>query len=251
MTPRSSSLTRSTGTGIARRPRPMDLLGRCRSRRNSPGSSPEHRRRSTFVGHDHFVFATRSGRPFGQRNIGRALRAAQFKAVDRDGQPTFPILHAANDRGRPVLVPHGALPSMHSFRHTVASRALVAGESVDEIAFLLGHRDANVTRAVTYGSWPTRGDGPCAAHGCSPSTRTSSARPRTTTTAETASRIETDEVEPIGGDSGGLTQKAAKRSEPTTLGSRDRSSRCGKPLATSVFRRRRSTTGPAQRQARR
>ncbi len=35
-----------------------------------------------------------------------------------------------------------------SFRHTVASRALLAGESVDEIAFLLGHRDANVTRAV-------------------------------------------------------------------------------------------------------
>ena len=37
---------------------------------------------------------------------------------------------------------------MHSSRHTVASRALLAGESVDEIAFLLGHRDANVTRAV-------------------------------------------------------------------------------------------------------
>jgi hypothetical protein len=37
---------------------------------------------------------------------------------------------------------------MHSFRHTVASRGLLAGESVDEIAFLLGHRDANVTRAV-------------------------------------------------------------------------------------------------------
>jgi integrase len=30
----------------------------------------------------------------------------------------------------------------------VASRALLAGESIDEIAFLLGHRDANVTRAV-------------------------------------------------------------------------------------------------------
>jgi integrase len=30
----------------------------------------------------------------------------------------------------------------------MASRALLAGESVDEIAFLLGHRDANVTRAV-------------------------------------------------------------------------------------------------------
>jgi integrase len=37
---------------------------------------------------------------------------------------------------------------MHSFRHTVASRALLAGESIDEIAFLLGHRNANVTRAV-------------------------------------------------------------------------------------------------------
>jgi len=37
---------------------------------------------------------------------------------------------------------------MRSVRHTVASRALLAGESVDEIAFLLGQRDANATRAV-------------------------------------------------------------------------------------------------------
>jgi integrase len=37
---------------------------------------------------------------------------------------------------------------MHSFRHTAASRALLAGESIDEVAFFLGHRDANVTRAV-------------------------------------------------------------------------------------------------------
>jgi integrase len=37
---------------------------------------------------------------------------------------------------------------MHLFRHTVASRALLAGESVDEVAFLLGHRDATVTRTV-------------------------------------------------------------------------------------------------------
>lgn len=35
-----------------------------------------------------------------------------------------------------------------ALRHTVASRALLAGESIDEVAFLLGHRDANVTRAV-------------------------------------------------------------------------------------------------------
>ena len=45
-------------------------------------------------------------------------------------------------------VPRGMLPSMHSFRHTVASRALLAGESIDEVAFLLGHRDATVTRTV-------------------------------------------------------------------------------------------------------
>ena len=46
-----------------------------------------------------------------------------------------------------MAIPVGALPSMHSFRHTVASRAVLAGESID-VAFLLGHRDANVTRAV-------------------------------------------------------------------------------------------------------
>lgn len=108
----------------------------------------EHKCRSMFLAQQDFVFVTRSGRPFGQRNIARALRAAQFKATDRDGQPTFPALHAADEHGRPVTRPHGAVPSMHSFRHTVASRALLAGESVDEIAFLLGQRDANVTRAV-------------------------------------------------------------------------------------------------------
>jgi integrase len=37
---------------------------------------------------------------------------------------------------------------MHSFRHTAASRALLAGESVDEVAFLLEHRDATMTRTV-------------------------------------------------------------------------------------------------------
>jgi integrase len=65
-----------------------------------------------------------------------------------DGLPTFPVLHQLDENGTPVTVPRGALPSMHSFRHTVASRALLAGESVDEVAFLLGHRDATVTRTV-------------------------------------------------------------------------------------------------------
>jgi integrase len=71
----------------------------------------EHRRRSTFVGPDDFVFATRSSRAFGQRNIARALRTAQCKATDREGRPTFPLLHALDEHGRPAPVPHGALPS--------------------------------------------------------------------------------------------------------------------------------------------
>lgn len=58
------------------------------------------------------------------------------------------MLHEFDHRGRPVAIPVGARPSMPGFRHTVASRALLARESIDEVAFLLGHRDANVTRAV-------------------------------------------------------------------------------------------------------
>ncbi|MBV8987450.1 MAG: site-specific integrase [Solirubrobacterales bacterium] len=97
---------------------------------------------------DGFVFATRSGRPLSQRNVARALRKAQQRATDELGQPTFPVLHEKAADGRAAPVPAGAVPSMHSFRHTVASRALLAGESVDEVAFLLGHRDATVTRVV-------------------------------------------------------------------------------------------------------
>ena len=62
-----------------------------------------------------------------------ALSAKHQKATDRDGRPTFPILHERDERGEPIMVPHGVLPSMHSVRHTVASRALLAGESVDEV----------------------------------------------------------------------------------------------------------------------
>jgi integrase len=107
-----------------------------------------YRARSTYVDLADFVFCTRTGRPFGQRNVARALRLAQTNATDKTGTPTFPVVHQRDGDGKPVSIPHGALPSMHSFRHTVASRALRAGESVDEIAFMLGHRDANVTRAV-------------------------------------------------------------------------------------------------------
>jgi integrase len=95
-----------------------------------------------------FVFATRTGRPLGQRNVARALRKAQVRAADDHGEPTFPVLHQTDADGNPLPAPAGSVPSMHSFRHTVASRALLAGESVDEVAFLLGHRDATVTRVV-------------------------------------------------------------------------------------------------------
>ena len=107
-----------------------------------------HKLRSCFSAPGDFAFCTRTGRPLGQRNVTRALRAAQQHAVDENGNPTFQVLHQRDEEGSQLPVPQGALPSMHSFRHTVASRALLAGESVDEIAFLLGHRDANVTRAI-------------------------------------------------------------------------------------------------------
>jgi integrase len=107
-----------------------------------------HKLACRFVQAHDYVFATSTGRPLGQRNVTRALRSAQRRAVNEGGDPTFPILHRRDELGPPEPLPHGALPSMHTFRHTVASRALLAGESIDEIAFLLGHRDANVTRAV-------------------------------------------------------------------------------------------------------
>lgn len=107
-----------------------------------------HKLESRYTRPSDFVFCTRTGRPFGQRNVIRALRTAQRRARDENGVLTFPELHARDEDGRPLPVPRGALPSMHSFRHTAARRALLAGESVDEVAFLLGHRNANVTRAV-------------------------------------------------------------------------------------------------------
>jgi integrase len=107
-----------------------------------------HKLAAKYCAPSDFVFATRTGRPLQQRNVSRALREAQKCASDLDGRPTFPILHKTDTEGAPVAVPRGLIPSMHSFRHTVASVALLAGESVDEVAFLLGHRDGTVTRSV-------------------------------------------------------------------------------------------------------
>jgi integrase len=51
--------------------------------------------------HD-FVFATGTGRPVQQRNVARALREAQRRAVDSAGRPSFPILHEVDEAGEPV-----------------------------------------------------------------------------------------------------------------------------------------------------
>ena len=101
----------------------------------------DHRKRAEYSEPSAYVFATGTGRPLSQRNVSRALRAAQIKAHRSDPQ-TFPEL--AED-GKPE---RGALPSMHSFRHLAASRMLRGGASAEEVAAYLGHKDANVTRSV-------------------------------------------------------------------------------------------------------
>jgi len=63
----------------------------------------KHRARSRYVTSSDFVFATRTGRPFSQRNVARALRSAQTKAIDQSGEPSFPALRHGcarrSDRG--------------------------------------------------------------------------------------------------------------------------------------------------------
>jgi integrase len=78
-----------------------------------------------------FVFATRSGRPLGQRNVLRGLRAAQARAIDTEGRPTFPALVAAIETQ--TAPPRDAAPTFHGFRHSAASLALANGESAEEV----------------------------------------------------------------------------------------------------------------------
>jgi hypothetical protein len=62
------------------------------------------------------------------RNAARALHLAQAKAKDDAGNPTFPVLHQRAEDGTPISVPHGALPSMHSFRHLADARVMRPAE---------------------------------------------------------------------------------------------------------------------------
>lgn len=107
----------------------------------------EHGKR-THQALDGFVFATRSGRPLSQRNVLRALRATQRRALNANGQPTFPGLHRADANGQRVAPPRNMVPNFHSFRHTAASTAIAAGDSAEEVAWQLGHKSSVVTRAV-------------------------------------------------------------------------------------------------------
>lgn len=101
-----------------------------------------HHHTTAYPRPDDFVFSTRTGRALSQRNVCRALRATQKRARRSDGNPTFPPLH------RDVAVPRGTVPNFHSFRHTAATLALVAGDTAEEISWLLRHKSPTVTRAV-------------------------------------------------------------------------------------------------------
>lgn len=100
------------------------------------------RARSAYSRPRDFVFATRTGRPLSQRNVCRALKAAQKHARTRAGKPTFPDLHLD------APTPRGAVPNFHSFRHTAASYALAAGDTAEEISWMLRHKTPAVTRAI-------------------------------------------------------------------------------------------------------
>ncbi len=101
-----------------------------------------------WSGADDFVFATESGKALSRHNVHRELRATMRAAVLSNGKLAFPILSEADADEKPVKVPKGAVPSLHSFRHTYASDAISRGDGTEEVSWDLGHRDSTVTRRV-------------------------------------------------------------------------------------------------------
>jgi hypothetical protein len=145
--PRSSSRTRSTVRDGSGPPRPMSPLVRCRS------LNSWHRFSSTTA-----AAARISRRPTSYLRHAAGARLAS--ATSSAPSERLRLL-----RVRPMVSQHSRCSTRRTLpvgrrwslrapcpqctaSGTVASRALLAGESIDEVAFLLGHRDANVTRAV-------------------------------------------------------------------------------------------------------
>jgi integrase len=117
----------------------------------------EHKARTRApTGQRSYVFATRDGKPLGQRNLMRALYIAQERARDADGRPTFPELFEHHERGELVVDERGEyvrrdvkrrelrLPTFHALRHGAAMDCDDAEEARD----LLRHKNSNVTRAI-------------------------------------------------------------------------------------------------------
>jgi integrase len=117
----------------------------------------EHKARSSNTGPSAFVFATRTGRPLGQRNVLRALYRAQEGARTPAGLPTFPDLFEHDERGNLIVDELGRyvlrgvprreippLPDFHALRHSAAMEC----EDAEEARDLLRHRNSNVTRAI-------------------------------------------------------------------------------------------------------
>ena len=120
----------------------------------------EHQARSPSTGPLAYVFATKTGRPLGQRNVLRALHRAQERARTPDGKPTFPDLFEHDKQGDLVVNKKGKyvlrrtkrkdlppLPDFHALRHTAAMDC----EDAEEARDLLRHKNSNVTRAIYRG----------------------------------------------------------------------------------------------------
>lgn len=108
----------------------------------------KHKLASALKNPTAFVFASRTGRALGQRNVTRVLRQTQKRATDGDGRPTFPVLHELDTAGNARPINRGELPSFHGFRHTFASLAIAEGDSAEEVSWQLGHKNSTVTRSV-------------------------------------------------------------------------------------------------------
>ena len=148
-TPRSSSAGRSTGTATGGRRRRTAQRGRCRSHESSRSFIGRHKLAARYCCPGRLRV-----RDWDWYGAAAAQRVSCPAAKRRLEQSTWTDDRRSRSFTRPTLTKdpcrfHAAVfPSMHSFRHTVASFALLAGESVDEVAFLLGHRDGTVTRSV-------------------------------------------------------------------------------------------------------